>query len=148
MSDLMNQDVIAACADLVERAGAAGFEIGHTGDDDTPASEARWYAVATYRGTRVIVDEHRSPSAAALALAERMLAGATCRCTRLVTLTDDREGCRWRLLGRRWEPGCDAAPLTLAAGQRGDLGEMRRAMAAVPPGGNRASRRAAKRRRR
>jgi hypothetical protein len=144
----LNDDMVIACADLVGRAGAAGFEIGYAGDEDGPVENARWYAVATYRGARLIADEHRSPTSAALALAERLLSGARCRCTRPVTLSDGQPGCRWRLVGRRWEPGCDAAPITVADGQRGDMAAIEQAMAQVPPGGNRAARRAAKWRRR
>lgn len=144
----MNDDIVIACADLAGRAGAAGFEIGYAGDEHGPVDEARWYAVATYRGARIIADEHRSPTAAALALAERLLSGAMCRCTQLVTLSDDGQGCRWRLVARRWEPGCDAAPVTVSGGRRGDMAAIERAMSQVPTGGNRASRRAAKRGRR
>jgi hypothetical protein len=143
----VNDDIVLACADLVGRAGASGFEIGYAGDEHGPVEEARWYAVATYRGARLIADEHRSPTAAALGLAERLLAGATCRCTRTVSLSDTNSGCRWQLVGQRWEPGCDAAPVTVSDGQRGDMAAIQRAMAQVPAGGNRASRRAAQRRR-
>ncbi|MEU8264449.1 hypothetical protein AB0C02_27985 [Micromonospora sp. NPDC048999] len=136
----MNDDIVIACVDLAGRAGASGVDIGYI-------NAARWYAVATYRGARIIVDGHGSPTAAALALAERLLSRAKCRCTQPVTLSDARPGCRWRLVGRRWEPGCDAAPITVAAGGRGDLAAIERAMALVPPGGNRAARRKAKRRR-
>ncbi|MBX7264943.1 hypothetical protein KIF24_01980 [Micromonospora sp. Llam7] len=144
----MNDDIVIACANLVDRAGAAGFEIGHTGDDDEPAEDVQWYAFAAYRGARVISDGHRSPTAAALGLAERLLAGAMCRCTQPVTVSDSRPGCRWRLVGQRWEPSCDAAPVTVSGGGRGDMAAIQHAMAQVPPGGNRAARRAAKRRRR
>lgn len=144
----MNEDLVIACADLAGRAGASGFEIGYAGDEHGPVEEARWYAVATYQGARLIADEHQSPSAAALALAERLLSGARCRCTQTVTLSDEGPGCRWRLVGRRWEPGCDAAPVTVPGGRRGDTAAIERAMSQVPPGGNRAARRAAKRRQR
>ncbi|WP_341719848.1 hypothetical protein QQG74_09180 [Micromonospora sp. FIMYZ51] len=143
----MNDDMVIACADLVGRAGAAGFEIGYAGDENGPVEEARWYAVATYQGARLISDEHRSPTAAALGLAERLLTGATCRCTSPVSLSDTRAGCRWQLVGQRWEPGCDAAPVAVSGGKRGDVAAMRQALAQVPQGGNRAARRAAQRRR-
>ncbi|QDY06143.1 hypothetical protein FJK98_02335 [Micromonospora sp. HM134] len=64
----MNDDILIACVDLAGRAGATDIEIGHTGDDDTPAHQVRWYAVATYRGARLIADDHQSPTAAAMAL--------------------------------------------------------------------------------
>lgn len=137
----MNSDVVVACADLAARAGARDFEIGHL-RDDVPVEEAGWYAIASYQGARIMVDEHRSPSAAALALAERLLDGATCRCRRPVALNDDLPGCRWRLVGQRWEPGCDAPPLTVRD-ERGDHAAMRTALAQPT---NRAERRKQKKR--
>lgn len=136
----LNQDAIDACAALVGRAGASSFEIGYL--DDDPA-DPRWYAVAKYQGARIQTDEHRTPSGAAMALSERLLRGATCRCGRPVTLSDGRPGCRWRLVGARWEPGCDVDPITVS-GPRGDYQAIQRAMA---EGGNRAERRKAKKRR-
>jgi hypothetical protein len=102
----MSGDVVVACADLAGRAGARDFEIGYL-RDDVPTDQAGWYAQVTYRGARLMADEHRSPTAAALALAERILSGAQCRCGRQVALADDQPGCRWQLVGKRWEPGCD-----------------------------------------
>lgn len=122
----MNEDLVVACADLVGRSGASGFEIGYL-HDDVPVEEAGWYAHASYRGARITVEDHRSPTAAALALAERLLRGATCRCRRPVMLTDG-PGCRWRLMGQRWEPGCDVAPVRIN-GERGDYAAMQRAIA-------------------
>lgn len=143
MNRHMNDDVVIACADLVGRAGASEFEIGYL-HDDVPAEEAGWYAHAQYRGARITVEDHRSPTGAALALAERLLSGATCRCRQPVTLSDGQPGCRWRLVGQRWEPGCDAPPVRVN-GQSGDYAAMQRAMAEPM---NRAERRAAKRKRR
>lgn len=133
----MHGDAVVACADLVDRCGATGFEIGYV-HDDVPVDEAGWYAHATFKGARLIASDHRSPSAAALGLAERILAGGRCRCGQLTTLQDRQPGCRWQLMGKRWEPGCDAPPLS-PDGTRGDLGAMRAAM-------NRRERRAAARR--
>jgi hypothetical protein len=127
MSDYASGDIVIACADLVGRSGASDFLIGYL-HDDVPVEEAGWYAYAQFRGARITVDDHRSPTDAALALAERLLRGATCRCRRAVTLTDGRDGCRWRLVGQRWEPGCDVAPVRVD-GARGDYAAMRRAMA-------------------
>lgn len=127
MSQHINDDVVIACADLVGRAGASEFKIGYL-HDDVPPEEAGWYAHAQYRGARITVDDHRSPTGAALALAERLLRGATCRCRRPVTLSDGTEGCRWRLVGQRWQPGCNVAPVSVP-GARGDLGAMQAAMA-------------------
>lgn len=140
----MSEDVVVACVDLVGRAGASGFEIGYL-HDDVPVAEAGWYAHASYQGTRVIVEDHRSPSGAALALAERLLAGAICRCREPVTLTDGVAGCRWRLAGKRWEPGCDAPTIEVPGGKRGDYAAMQQAVAEPA---NRAERRRRKQRRR
>ena len=122
----MHSDVIVACADLVGRAGASGFEIGYV-HDGVPIEEAGWYAHASYQGARLQVQDHRSPSGAALALAEAILSPGICRCGKPVALADDVDGCRWRLLGKRWEPGCDVPPVRVDA-QRGDLDAMRRAI--------------------
>jgi hypothetical protein len=147
----LNEDVILACADLAGRAGALDFEIGYV-HEGVPVEDAGWYAQVSYRGARIMTDEHRSPSLAAAALAERLLAGAACRCGQPVTLSDTREGCRWRLAGRRWEPGCDAPPIRIPAAGRGDPTVMLRALtdaqvaaAADLAGTNRTERRAARR---
>lgn len=138
----LNEDAVVACADLVGRCGASDFEIGYM-HDDVPFEEAGWYAVAKFKGARISTDEHRSPTTAAMALAERLLHGATCRCRRPVSMSDGRDGfCRWRLMGRRWEPGCDVEPIHVQ-GERGDYEAMQRALAQAP---NRAERRAADRR--
>jgi hypothetical protein len=131
----MMEDAVIACAGLVGRAGATDFEIGYL-HDDVPVEEAGWYAAARWRGTRITADDHKSPTLAAIALAERLLRSASCRCGRLVAMADGQDGCRWRLVGQRWEPGCDA-PSVKVNGERGDLSAMNRAM-----------RRAAKRRER
>jgi hypothetical protein len=127
----MNDDMVIACADLVGRAGATKFEIGHL-HDDVPIERAGWYATAFYRGTRVSCDNQPSPTAAAHGLSEQLLAGATCRCGQ----SDHREGCRWRLIGPRWEPSCDAPPMKVPRDKHGDPV----AMAAIAD--NRAMRRA------
>lgn len=129
--DWMNIDAVIACADLVDRTGASGgFEIGYL-RDDVPVDQAGWYAHARYMGARLTSENHASPSAAALGLAERILRGATCKCRRPVTLRDDQQPkrCRWRLMGQRWEPGCDAPAIHVEA-ERGDMAAMRRAMEA------------------
>lgn len=122
------RNVVVACADLVGRAGARGFQIGYL-HDDVPADQAGWYAHAQYRGARITADNHRGPVEAAEALARRLLTGAKCRCGRLValsrsgavafdgtvvadgsrwTVADARSAgqCRWERRGARWEPSC------------------------------------------
>lgn len=133
MADL-NEDAVMACTLLVGRAGASGFEMGwtcpHVPDepDGHTCPGVTWNASAAYLGTRIMVDGRRSPSEAAMALAERLLSGATCRCKRPVTLSDRKPGCRWRLVGAKWEPGCDVDPLTVK-GPRGDVNAIRAALA-------------------
>lgn len=139
----VNQDILLACADLVERSGGRQFQLGHL-HDDVPVEEAAWYAHVTFKGARVTVDNQRSPTAAALALAERLLHKAMCRCRRPVTLSDDADGCRWRLVGPRWEPGCDAEPIHVK-GERGDYAAVQ---AAYQQPMNRAQRRKANKKRR
>lgn len=141
MTVYVNDDILFACVDLVGRAGASDFQIGYL-HDDVPVEEAGWYAYAQYKGARITVEGHRSPTGAALALAERLLRGATCRCRQPVTLSDGQPGCRWRLVGQRWEPGCDAPPITVKGGERGDYAAIQAAMQQPM---NRAQRRAAKR---
>lgn len=142
MSDL-NEDAIKACADLVGRAGASGFEIGYM-RDDVPVEDAQWYAFASYQGARIMAQDHRSPSAAALALAERLLSGAMCRCRQPVSLSESVLGCRWQLKGPRWEPGCAIEPVRVDAA-RGDLAAIQAALR--QPLNRRDRRRAEKRRR-
>lgn len=136
MNPHVNDDILAACIDLVERTGSTGFEIGYL-HDDVPIEQAAWWAHAAYQGARIAVENQTSPTNAALALAQRLLNGATCRCGKLVTLSDTTPGCRWRLIGQRWEPGC-TAPAVRVYGRRGDLNA---AQAAVNQRTNRAERR-------
>lgn len=124
----MATDAVVACAHLAERAGTREFELGYV-HDDVPVEEAGWYAHVTYQGARITVQDHRSPSAAAQALAERILSGGMCRCGKTVTLSDERPGCRWQLMGKRWEPGCDAPPVSIPDGKRGDMDALRDAIA-------------------
>lgn len=140
----LNGDVVEACANLVGRAGASSFEIGYM-HDNVPVEEAGWYAVAFYQGARIQTDEHRSPTLAAMALAERLLRGATCRCGEPVTLADEAPGCRWSLRGKRWEPGCNAPTVTVKGATVGDHAA---AEAALLGRMNRAQRRAYERRNR
>lgn len=121
----LNDDMVDACAHLVGRSGATKFEIGYL-HEGVPVEEAGWYATAFYKGVRISCDDQTSPTLAALGLAERLLRGATCRCGRLVSLSDGVDGCRWRLNGPRWEPGCDAPPLKLPPEAVGDPKAMNR----------------------
>jgi hypothetical protein len=125
-----DEDAVVAAVDLVVRSGAEDFEVGYL-DDDVPVDQARWYATAHYRGTKIIEEDHRSPVDAAEALARRILTGAKCaHCGSLVALSDSAafayfdatmaDGttwtaeqaaaagqCRWTRTGRRWKRGCE-----------------------------------------
>ncbi|AEM88954.1 hypothetical protein [Streptomyces violaceusniger] len=129
-------NVIQATADLCERAGARGFEIGFL-HDDVPAEDAAWFAAAQFRGARKIAENHRGPADAAFALAADILTGGKCRCGKLVSLTEGGAiaygkshlahglgewtaqqaqaagQCRWRLVKNRWQSSCNAPSLTL-----------------------------------
>lgn len=120
-------DVVIAAADLVGRTGATDFEIGYL-NGDVPMAEAGWYAVAVFRGAKIIEEAVR-PAEAAEALAIRLLTGAKCKCGRLValhaggamafnaamadgtnwTVEEARAAgqCRWRRDGKRWRRGCE-----------------------------------------
>lgn len=120
-----DRDKLTACADLVGRTGAREFQIGFLNDEPPHA----WYAHAQFRGARITVENQDTAPDAAMALAEKILTGAKCRCGRLVSLrpdgavafrkahlTDGTEWnaeqaakagqCRWRRIGARWEPSC------------------------------------------
>lgn len=145
----INDDIVIACTDLAGRAGARDFEIAwdcpHTpGEpDDHNCPHVTWSAAVGYLGARVFTAGHPDPTTAALALAQRLLKGAACRCGQPVSLSEHTAGCRWRLMGARWEPGCDAPPVRVQ-GHRGDHAAMRRALAETTA--NRAERRAARKR--
>lgn len=152
-------DAVIACAELAGRAGAREFEMAwdcpHVPDepeagpdgwvvrDGHNCHQVTWAAHATFKGARIQTAGHQTPTAAAMDLAERLLTDAICRCREPVALSDERPGCRWRLVGHRWEPGCDVPPVTVH-GDRGDLEAMQAALDAAPA--NRAQRRAARKR--
>ncbi len=137
------EDAVIACADLLDRAGAKGFEIGYM-HEGVPAEDAGWYVTAQYQGGRIMTDEHPSPGAAAVAMAERILRGGACRCGRPSAVRRGQEGCLWLLVGQRWEPSCDA-PTIWIPGPRGDVQAMGQAI--QQQADNRAARRAQKKRR-
>lgn len=104
--------MIKACVDVVGRAQARSLQIGHGVDG--------WFAQVMYRGQRIVVEGFPRPRDAALAMARRMLQGATCRCGSPVTLVDTVGACRWRLDADRWVPGCDAMSMVAPADAHGD----------------------------
>lgn len=125
--DPMAEDSVIACVDLVGRTGASDFQIGYV-HDDVPVEKAGWYATAFFLGARITVEDQTHPVLAAEGLALRLLSGAMCRCTKRVALADGQAGCRWQRVGKRWEPGCDAAPLAMPGSARGDHAAMNRAL--------------------
>jgi hypothetical protein len=137
---LENDDLVQACLDLAGRAGATGVEIGFV-REDVPSEQAGWFAFAKYRGARISVEEQTSPATAALSLAHRILRGARCRCGDMVSLSDRQPGCRWRLEGARWQPGCNAPTMKVPEGLRGDYTGMARVYAEQAPANRRERRR-------
>jgi hypothetical protein len=120
-------DAVVACANLADRAGATGFEIGYT-REGVPVEDAGWYAYAIYHGAWLTAQELCSPADAAEALARRILEGGRCRCGRPSTVSPLLGvGCLWRREGRAWVSSCNA-PSVRVEGRRGDLEAMRRAM--------------------
>lgn len=130
MSDFELSDRAHAALDLVGRTGARHLEIGYL-HEGVPADQAAWYAKVTYRGARVIEENHTSPAAALEALAVKLLTGGMCNhCKGLVALTRAgamffpdahhpdgsvlteaearaRRLCHWRRVGQRWVRGCE-----------------------------------------
>jgi len=127
-------DAVVACADLVNRAGGTEFEIGwtcpHTPDEEDGhnCDRVSWWAHARWKGTRLTAENHPDPMAAAAALAVRVLDGGRCRCGRIVALQPGAPGCVWRLVGQRWEPGCDQPGVRIQSQMRGDLPAMGHAL--------------------
>jgi len=101
-SAMLDEDAVIACADLVGRTGARGFEIGYLTDERA----ADWYAFARYRGARITVENQPGPVEAADALSRRLLGGGRCMCGKAVALADTPGACRWTRLGKRWVGAC------------------------------------------
>lgn len=138
--DPLDLDAVVAAADLVDRCGGRGFEIGYL-EENVPSEEARWYCSVRFKGRKLIVDEKTSPIEAAEGLARELLTGAKCRCGKLVALSPGgavmhgevqtmADGstftaeeartvgqCLWTRKEKRWEPGCDAPPIRIEGGR-------------------------------
>ena len=101
-----DEDAVIAAIDLAGRCGAERCDIGFL-HDDVPSDKAGWYAVALFKGARITAEDHRGPVEASDALARRLLSGgARCiGCGKPIVLSG-RQGCRWRRMAERWEPGC------------------------------------------
>jgi hypothetical protein len=134
----LDSDMMKAALDLAGRTGAFRVDIGF--DDEADG----WYMTTAFNEAEIEVSGYRAPDEAAYGLARRLLAKATCRCGRQVTLDDpqDRDEelatpryfCRWRLAGARWEAGCDVPPVQVKA-ERGDYAAIRAALEARRVGG-------------
>lgn len=116
VADIPGADFLIALGDLVLRSGATAVEFDTIRDD--PADPG-WFVTLRSRGARISVEGYPTAATAAIAMAMRILSGASCKCTRKVVLHDDPAGCRWKLMGDRWEPGC-TAPSIRVIGERGD----------------------------
>lgn len=114
--------VIAAGIDLLDRSAGTDLTVG----DDA----GRWFAHVQYVGARLIVERHPSAAAAVDALARHALAGARCKCGRLIgpdagptvasgepppagrdftaTTTAQVGVCRWRRFATEWIGACEA----------------------------------------
>lgn len=127
-------EALLAAVDLVGRTGARDYECGYL-LEGVPSPLAGWWAKATYRGGKIIEENHRGPVEASEALARRLLHGAKCACGKLVALdgvatfvtgdlvdgstwTADEAAaageCRWSREGPRWVSACGrrGAPVT------------------------------------
>lgn len=102
-----DQDALNASLDLIERAGAHAFEVGYL-REDVPTDQADWYAVAEYRGSKVMVEHRAGPVEAAEALARKLLNGGQCaHCGQVVSISGNRPGvCRWTRQADKWVRGC------------------------------------------
>ena len=131
---MIDTAAVVASADLVNRAGGRGVQIGWTcphvpdEEDGHNCPDVTWYAHAQWKGSRLTVEGHPEPGAAATALAVRVLEGGRCRCGERVSLAPGTPGCLWRSTGDRWEPGCDVPGIEIDGGDRGDLPAMGRAL--------------------
>lgn len=137
-------DIITATVHLAERAGARSWELlyacPHTPDEGPghTCPDVEWTCTVEYQGAKIF-ESAPTPHDAAVALAVRLMTGATCRCRRKVTLNErtSADQCRWTFQRDRWAPGCDRPPVEVPGGSPGDYA----AIAAALIGGNREQRR-------
>ena len=107
----LDQDRLLAAVEMVQRAAARSIELGWT--DDAGPKPGDWYAMAVYKGARVIVEKQEGPEAAAEALAFKLMEGGECvHCGRLITipgvkLRGGAPSCEYRREGAHWLRGCD-----------------------------------------
>lgn len=97
---------VVAAADLGERSGATGFDVGYR--NETPP--AQWWATCTYLGAKLIGEDDNDPEAACDALAREILHGGLCtNCGRSVHVgpADPAPGrCVWVRYRDRWSGSC------------------------------------------
>ena len=122
------KDQIRAASLVAGHSGAREFQIGYL-REDVPWWLAGWFVTASYRGARIMTDEHPDPGTAADAFARRLLNGGKCtHCGGLVTTNPDGEWardsihtdgthwtaqeqiaaglCYWQRIGAEWVRGC------------------------------------------
>lgn len=101
----LEADAVVALADLAGRSGGTSLEVGWL-DDDPPHL---WYATVTYKGAKVIVEDHDDPFDACDALASKILKGGTCtHCGQTIALHQSRrvQRCVWVRVDDRWDRTC------------------------------------------
>ena len=125
----LDQERLNAALELIGRCAANELELGWT--DDAGPRPGEWYATASYKGARIIVEDQHGPEDAAEALALKLLAGGQCvHCGRVATAIRDGEVftvaghpvldpsrlgqsvdagliCARRRVGEHWQRGCD-----------------------------------------
>lgn len=133
---LFDEERLLAAIEGIGRAAANALELGWTHDDGPRPGE--WYASASYKGARVIVEDQHGPDAAAENLFLRVACGGQCvHCGATITarsngLTLTISGhpvldedaleengtaglCIWERNGAHWLRGCDGGYGPLAA---------------------------------
>lgn len=105
---MLDEDAMTAAADLIGRTGAKNMELGFV-HEDVPVEEAGWYCTVTYRGAKIIEEDHKGPQQAMEAMAMRLFQGAKCAHCRKPIRLDGKPGCRWWREGPKWIRGCEGA---------------------------------------
>ena len=126
--DEMDDDdaaIVRALGQLADRSGCSGIEIGH---DTGPKGRVWWYAEVRFGAQTVAVTHQHDPVIAAYALSVRLLRSSVCKCGKAVSVVESSETrCGWRLTRAGWVPSCDAAPIKVASGERGNSAVLREA---------------------
>ncbi len=124
-----DKERLLAAVEVIGRGAANSLELGWTHDDGPRPGE--WYASASYKGARVIVENEHGPEDAAENLALRLIVGGQCvHCGLTVTVRNEAglvmtvaghpvldedaleetypdRVCVWHRDGPHWLRGCD-----------------------------------------